>query len=149
MAGGGTPGTDLTSPGSPRYQADLTGVAVRLPTDRVNLLLQIVATREEQARREGRPPRFKLSELVRHVFELGMYELQVREAITRWTKRHRTLTLKELGDHVQLPEDLIRREFTARGISLPAFQTGEVGWPPTGPTDGEGKPPPEDDPPSA
>lgn len=130
MGGGGTPGTDLTSPGSPRYQADLTGVAVRLPTDRINLLLQIVSTRQEQARRDGRAPRFKLSELVRHVFELGMYELQVREAVARWTRRNRTTTLKEIADHVQLPEELIRRELAARGVQIPAFEPGEVAWPP-------------------
>lgn len=146
MAGGGSPGKDLTSPGSPRYQADLTGVAVRLPTDRINLLLRIIETREEHARRDGKVSRFKLSELVRHVFELGMYELQVREAVARWTKRHRTATLREIADHVQLPEDLIRRELAARGVTVPTFEPGEVGWPPADPRNA---PRPSDEPPSA
>jgi hypothetical protein len=61
--GGGLPGRDLTTPGSPRYNAELVGIAVRLPKDRVNLALKIIRTRNEHARRDGRTGRVKLSEV--------------------------------------------------------------------------------------
>jgi hypothetical protein len=117
--GGGAPGADLSNPRSPRYKADLTGVAVRLPTDRINLLLSIVESRNERLLRDGGSSKIKLSELIRHVFDLGMYELQVQEAVNRWVRKNRTHTFREIADAVRLPEEQLRREFRARGIDLP------------------------------
>ncbi|MBI2077031.1 MAG: hypothetical protein HYT80_01485 [Euryarchaeota archaeon] len=127
--GGGPPGKDLTHPRSPRYQADLMGVAVRLPKDRIDLALQIVRSREEHALRDGRVAPVKLSEVIRHVVDLGMYELQVREAVQRMTRKGRPYTLPEVADHVRLPESLLRKELAARGVQVPPPITVEAPWP--------------------
>lgn len=137
--GGGGPGTDLVHPRSPRYQADLMGVAVRLPKDRIDLAMQIVRSREEHALRDGRVARVKLSEVLRHVVDLGMFELQVREAVQRMTRKGRPFTLEEVADHVRLPESLLRKELAARGVQVPSPIAIETPWPqfdpPLGPSE--------------
>lgn len=127
--GGGAAGSDLTHPRSPRYQADLMGVAVRLPTDRIDLAMRIVRSREEHALRDGKVARIKLSEVIRHVVDLGMFELQVREAVQRMTRKGRPYSLQEVSHHVRLPESLLRRELGARGVDLPPPMMVETPWP--------------------
>ena len=127
--GGGRPGKDLTTPGSPRYNADLVGVAVRLPKDRVDLVLQIIRSRNEHARRDGRTAPVKLSEVIRYAFELGIYEMQIREAVARMTSKARPFTLQEVAELVKLPEMLLRKELTARGVNLPPPSVSETPWP--------------------
>ena len=128
-AGGGLPGKDLRDPRSPRYHADLKGVAVRLPKDRIDLALQIVRTRQEHALRDGKTAPVKMSEIIRYAFDLGMYELQIREAISRFTSKHRPFTIAEVADLVRLPEHLLRKEFAARGIQVPNATVPEAHWP--------------------
>jgi hypothetical protein len=128
--GGGPPGADLTNPQSPRYQAVLTGVAVRLPTERIRLLQAIVESRNEKQQVAGSATKTKLSELVRHVFDLGMYELQVQEAVSRWARRNRTQSLEEIAQAVRLPLDLVRRELKARGMVLPDLVPNSADGPP-------------------
>ena len=105
------------------------GVAVRLPKDRVDLAMRIVRSREEHALRDGRVAPVKLSEVIRHVVDLGMFELQIREAVQRMTRKGRPYTLPEVADHVRLPESLLRKELAARGVQLPSPITVEAPWP--------------------
>lgn len=127
--GGGLPGKDLTTPGSPRYHADLVGVAVRLPKDRVDLVSRIIRSRNEHARRDGRMAPVKLSEVIRYAFDLGIYEMQIREAVARMTSKARPFGLHEVAELVQLPEVLLRKELTARGVNLPPPSLSETPWP--------------------
>lgn len=127
--GGGLPGKDLTTPGSPRYNADLVGVAVRLPKDRVDLVLGIIRSRNEHARRDGRTAPVKLSEVIRYAFDLGIYEMQVREAVARMTSKNRPFSLQEVAELVKLPEVLLRKELGARGVNLPPPSLSETPWP--------------------
>ena len=128
--GGGLPGNDLVHPGSPRYRADLYGIAVRLPKDRVDLCMKIVQARAEHAQRDGRARPMKLSEVLRQVFDLGVYELQVREAVAAFTRKPRLFSLREVADHVRLPEPLLRKELAARGIQVAASEEDVAPWPP-------------------
>ncbi len=123
------PGKDLTTPGSPRHNADLVGVAVRLPKDRVDLVLEIIRSRNEHARRDGRMAPVKLSEVIRYAFDLGIYEMQVREAVARMTSKARPFSLQEVAELVKLPEVLLRKELTARGVNVPPPSPSETPWP--------------------
>lgn len=73
--------------------------------------------------------RVKLSEVIRYAFDLGIYEMQVREAVARMTSKARPLTLQEVAELVHLPETLLRKELTARGVNLPAPLDSETPWP--------------------
>jgi len=91
--------------------------------------MQIIRSRNEHARRDGRMGRVKLSEVIRYAFDLGIYEMQVREAAARMTSKARPFSLQEVAELVKLPEVLLRKELTARGVNLPSPSLSETPWP--------------------